>query len=449
MKRSWLSLLLILTLSLALSLPLAGCGEKTLLSPNDPVELTFWHVYGEQAGSPMDVLVDEFNRTVGKETGVSVKVTGMSSAAKIGDFLLESQAGGADVREMPDLFTCHLDNAVALGLENLVDWNDWFSEEEQAEFVPGFLADGTADGKLAVFPISKSTHVLMLNGSGFGRFSAATGVEYDDLMTWEGFYEAAGTYHDWSGGQTFCALDYPVVAVSLNAMEHGATEADLYVEETGWYNTDNEALQDSWMQFARALVQGHVTMADLYSNTQVMTGEVLCGIGSSAAILYYNDTVSYLDGRQEPMDLHVLPTPMTEGAEPLTTQAGVGLVAYKSTEAKAEAASLFVHWLTESQRNLDFVAETGYMPVRDGAFAAMNDYEFPDESYEALYAALQQAHERYTPVSEPKYAGYYDKVLVLYDWLRQNQASLAERAEAGEDVETLARETWDFFRGIA
>ena len=41
---------------------------------------------------------------------------------------------------------------------------------------------------------------------------------------------------------------------------------------------------------------------------------VLCGLGSSAAILYYNDTVTYRDGTQEPMDLHVLPMPKTAGA---------------------------------------------------------------------------------------------------------------------------------------
>ena len=33
----------------------------------------------------------------------------------------------------------------------------------------------------------------------------------------------------------------------------------------------------------------------LYSNTQVMTGETLAGLGSSAAILYYNDFVTYPD----------------------------------------------------------------------------------------------------------------------------------------------------------
>ena len=58
MKKLLLSLLLICTLVFALS----GCGEKTLLNKKKPVSLSFWHVYGEQAGSPMDLLVQEFNR---------------------------------------------------------------------------------------------------------------------------------------------------------------------------------------------------------------------------------------------------------------------------------------------------------------------------------------------------------------------------------------------------
>ena len=58
MKKRLLSLLLLCTLVFALS----GCGEKTLLNKKKPVSLTFWHVYGEQAGSPVDLLVQEFNR---------------------------------------------------------------------------------------------------------------------------------------------------------------------------------------------------------------------------------------------------------------------------------------------------------------------------------------------------------------------------------------------------
>lgn len=111
MKRKHLALFLLLSVLLSL----AGCGEKSLLEPKEPVELTFWHVYGEQAGSPMDLLVDEFNRTVGQEKGVRVKVTAQSSASRIGELLMESQAENSDV-EMPDLFTCHLSNAIELGV---------------------------------------------------------------------------------------------------------------------------------------------------------------------------------------------------------------------------------------------------------------------------------------------------------------------------------------------
>ena len=227
----------------ALLFTLSACGEKSLLNKNDPVSLTFWHVYGEQAGSPMDLLVQEFNRTVGQERGVQVKVTGTSSASKIGGYLKEAQSGGQEVQEMPDLFTCHIVDALELGEDNLVDWNSQFTPSELSDFVPGFLSDGTAeDGRLLIFPVSKSTQLLMCNGSGFARFSQATGVSYADLSTWEGFYDAAGKFYDWSGGEAFCALDYPIRSVELNALEHGS--GDSYTKN-GWYDTNNVVFKES------------------------------------------------------------------------------------------------------------------------------------------------------------------------------------------------------------
>lgn len=193
MKKRLFSLLLVSALVFTLS----GCREKFLLRESDPVTLNFWHVYGEQSGSPMDLLVQEFNRTVGQEKGVRVQVTNLSSASKIGGFLKEAQKGGRDAPEMPDLFTCHISDATALGSDNLVDWNARFTAEELSNFVPDFLADGmTEDGTLLLFPISKSTQLLMCNGSGFARFSQSTGVSYADLSTWEGFYDAAGEFYD-------------------------------------------------------------------------------------------------------------------------------------------------------------------------------------------------------------------------------------------------------------
>ena len=63
---------------------ITGCGEKSELSPDNPITLTLWHVYGEQASSPMNLLVNEFNQTVGREKGIIVNVTSMTNASKVG-----------------------------------------------------------------------------------------------------------------------------------------------------------------------------------------------------------------------------------------------------------------------------------------------------------------------------------------------------------------------------
>ena len=82
MKKRWL-ILLLLVLSSTL---LAGCRTKdSLLDPKQPVTLTMWHVYGEQADSPMNRYVEEFNRTVGKEKGIIIDVTLLSNASQIGE----------------------------------------------------------------------------------------------------------------------------------------------------------------------------------------------------------------------------------------------------------------------------------------------------------------------------------------------------------------------------
>ena len=148
-------------------LALAGCGgSKTLLSPKDPTMLSIWHVYGEQSDSPMNRLLTEFNDTVGREKGILLNMTNMTNSAAIGGQLQDAKAGALD---LPDLFSAHSADASALGIENLVDWNDWFTAEDMAAYVPGFVQDGIIEGRQVVFPVSKSTQLIFLNGSQYAR----------------------------------------------------------------------------------------------------------------------------------------------------------------------------------------------------------------------------------------------------------------------------------------
>ncbi len=394
----------------------SGC-KKSELDKNKPVTLTMWHVYGEQADSPMNRLIEEFNQTVGLKKGIIINVTGMSNASHIGKKLLDAQAGKPDAGEMPDLFFGHKSNALEIGTGNLVDWKELFSEKELSGYVPEFLSDGEEGEQLYVFPVTKSTFLLFISGNQFERFSKDTGVTYESLSDWDGFFDAAAKYYEWSGGKPFCSFDYPMRSVELCTMSNGSSD---YMSGD-WYNFDDAVFKDSFMKFAEAFSKGHIVISDLYSNTQVMTGEVPAGLGSSAAILYYNDTVTYADGTSEPMNLKILPMPQIKDGKKYITQAGVGLCAYKTTTQKAEAAAVFAKWLTESERDLDFAAETGYMPVTSDAFDKIKDYNFKNESYKALYSALQSSIENSTAVSEGKNPEHYNRLNLFYTYLRESQ----------------------------
>jgi multiple sugar transport system substrate-binding protein len=182
-------------LAIMMIFTVTACTQKQTLSSKDPVTLTMWHVYGEQADSPMNRLVDEFNSTVGQEKGIIVTVTNVSSTSKIGAQLLDAQSEKPGSLEMPDLFSAHTTTAMKIGSDYLIDWNDYFSQQELDNFVPEFIEDGTMDGKLTVFPVSKSSYALYINGSKFDQFASETGVNYDMLDTWEGFFDVAEKYY--------------------------------------------------------------------------------------------------------------------------------------------------------------------------------------------------------------------------------------------------------------
>ena len=431
-------------LILLLAAGLSGCQKETTLSPDAPVTLTMWHVYGEQADSPMNRLIDQFNETVGKEKGIIIDVTVVTNSAVLGEQLLDAHANTPGSPPMPDLFSSSPGVVEKMGVEHVLDWQDYFSEKELSDFVGEFIQDGMVDGHLAVFPVSKSSLALFINGSQFDRFSAETGVTYSDLADWDGFFDAAARYYEWSGGKSFCSVDYLVRTMDLSAR---AQSDDLYADN-GWYDFDNPVVRTSWMQFVRPLIQGHISISEPYASTQLTTGAALTGISSTAGILYFNDTVTYPDNTSEPTNLRVLPLPKPAGTQGIMPVTGVGLSAYRTTEQKAEAASIFLHWFTEKQRNLEFVVETGYMPINNGAFEAIEEYSFFNESYRELYVAIKTMQETYTPLILSTQGTFYDKEKTLSGELRQMQYSWQQRILQGESVDSLAEESWDLFCAV-
>lgn len=134
-----LALLMLLLMMVTL---LTGCSaRKDQLSPSNPVTLTMWHVYGSQTESPLNELIDEFNRTEGKKKGVAVSVVSVSNSTEIDAALIASANGEPGSVALPDLFTAYPRIAEKIGTDRLLDWKNYYNETELSEYVADFLKE--------------------------------------------------------------------------------------------------------------------------------------------------------------------------------------------------------------------------------------------------------------------------------------------------------------------
>ena len=183
---------------------LAGCGHPGRPSPKDPVTLTMWHNYGGDMQKTMDALIDEFNSTLGREQGIVINVTAISSSAELNESLDMIAAGDPGAPAMPDICTAYPKVAIQFQQTGrLANLDSYFSQEELSGYVPAFIEEGRlADGGLYVFPLAKSTEILYLNQTLFDRFAAETGAKQEQLATFEGIAALSKMYYDWTDAKT-------------------------------------------------------------------------------------------------------------------------------------------------------------------------------------------------------------------------------------------------------
>ena len=382
---------------------LISCSDSPFPSKST-VALTLWHVYGGQSDSPMNALVERFNQTVGREKGITINVTLLSNSTDIHFAIVAAAQKHPGAGELPDMFTTYPKTALAIGPEKLVDWKDYIPQEILAEFVPSFVAEGEVDGRLVLLPVAKSSSALFINATIFEQFSKDTGISYEDLATWEGMFAAAKRYYQWSGGKAFFKYDDWLHYSMLNTAALGG---EFFKDHK--INFQNKVFQNIWSKLAASAIAGEVCLLNGYSTTAMMTGEVLCGIESTASVLYFKDKVTFPDNTTIPLRLRIFPVPCFQGGKALAIQRGGGLGLIKSTQAKERAAAVFAQWLTAVENNVPFVVETGYFPVRSAAYQAFRENKeanFRTDKYRELYAAVQKIHEGYEFYVPPFFDGY-------------------------------------------
>ena len=389
-------------LAAGLALCLAACGEKTA----EPMTVTLWHVYGGEVDSPLNRFIDEFNQTVGAEQNIRVQVGSVSNTNTIHESVLASAYGDPGTTELPDMFVSYPKTVLALPDENiLMDYRDYLTQEEQDAFIPEFMEEGTVHDRLVILPLTKSTEILFVNKTVFDRFAADTGVSLDDLSTWEGLYGMAEIYRDWSEGKCFFVHDY-----HFNYFQVGVESlGEDFFDENGL--AFGPMFQRAWEPYARTALTGELWLGSGYATEPLRTGDAIVSVASSASVLYYSNIVTYPDNTTEEVEIISLPCPIFEGGEKLVMQRGVGVCTVKSTPEREKACMTFLKWLTEPERNVDFVTELGYMPVTKAGF----DEHLPsaiegltDPMYVSLYQAFLKTRRDYTFYVPPQREDYLD-----------------------------------------
>ena len=202
----------------------------------------------------------------------------------------------------------------------------------------------------------------------------------------------------------------------------------------------------SWEPYARAAIEGGIWLNEGYATEPLRTGESIVSVASSASVLYYEDIVTYSDNRSEPIEIIARPVPVFKNGGKLVMQRGAGICLTKSDPEREEAAAKFVKWLTEPEKNVQFVTSVGYMPVTEKAFELLPEAinNLTNEKYKSLYQAFIDTQNEYTFYCAPQMDSYLDSEMKFEKNIRMKLTSARKRYMNNEaDIETLV---WDTFQ---
>lgn len=399
---------------LSLSL-LAGCSNQgtynntVKLDPNNPVSLTLWHYYNGAQQAAFDELVEEFNATTGKEIGIYVEGYSQGSVSDLEKAVSDAVAEKVGAQKMPDLFSTYADTAYAIQQQGkLADLSVYFTQNELNEYVDGYIQEGyfQDNGELYLFPVAKSTEIMMLNMTDWEPFAEQTGTTFDDLSTVEGITEMAEKYYAWTDEQTPDIADDGKAFYGRDSMSNyfiiGMKQMgiDLFDVENGKVTIQAEKglVKRLWDNYYVPYVKGYFTGLGKFRSDDVKTGDILCYTGSTSSSMYFPDEVVSADENRA-IEYQVLMAPVMEGCDRVNVQQGAGMAVTKSDEMREYAACQFLKWFTAKENNLRFVCESSYLPVRKDANSTKaldqviknNDLRVNQKTYDCLTTILDQS----------------------------------------------------------
>ncbi len=446
---------------LFISALLTGCGGKDADAPLDaknPVTIEVWNYYNGDQLTAFDNLVKEFNETVGREKGIVVKSSSQGSVNDLETNVLAALRGEVGAAEVPNVFMAYADTAyTADQMGRIVDLKKYLTEEEISLYIDSYITEGDFSGKgeIKIFPMAKSTEVLVLNKTDWDIFAAETGADYDDLADIEGLVKTAQTYYEWTDAQTPDVNGDGRALFGRDAMANymliGGMQMGMEIVQVSdgkmTLNFQKETVRKLWDNYYIPFVKGYFAATGRFRSDDIKTGNIIAYVGSSSGASFFPDVVNRDDEESYPIEMEVLPCPGFAGGEAYMVQQGAGMVVTEESEAEVYASVEFLKWFTKDEQNILFSVQSGYLPVTKTAnnknAILDSGAKISPNMKKTLTAAVDMVNKNQSYTTRAFEDGTKVRNILEYamsDVAAQDRTVVAERLAAGQSLEEAVAE---------
>lgn len=443
---------------LAMGVVLAGCAAKTPLDAGNPVTIEVWNYYNGNQLTAFDQLVEEFNETVGKEKGIIVRSSSQGSVNDLETNVLAALRGDVGAADVPDIFMAYADTAyTADQMGGIVNLKQYLTEEEIGTYIDSYIREGDFDGngEIKIFPMAKSTEVLVLNKTDWDKFAEETGASYEDIADLESLVETARAYYEWTDaktpekegdGRALFGRDAMANYMLIGSMQLG-TELFQVSDGKMTLHFEKSVIRKLWDCYYVPFVKGYFAASGRFRSDDIKTGNIIAFVGASSGASFFPSVVSIDDKTSYPIEMEVLPCPGFAQGEAYTVQQGAGMVVTKGSEAEIHGAVEFLKWFTADKQNILFSVQSGYLPVKktanDKRAILESGAEITSGMEKTLSVAVDMVNNNQPYTTKAFAEGTKARNILEYamsDRAARDRAVVKERLEAGQSLEEASAE---------
>ncbi len=349
------------------------CFQFISCQPQKRTKIRFWHTYTGSQAVAFQNLVAEYNRTEGKDRGIEVFAYYKGTIEQLSDLLKQEKK-----EKLPNIIEVTDESAYLAYLNSrLANAKDYLSKNELSGYVPGLLDKGcfTADGGIYIFPIQATVDVLYLNRSIFNDLQDAyPEIQLEDLQTWQGLYDVAQQYYQWSNGSSFITIEdltgYIIAVADQYAapiVQKGNKGVQIVLNQ--------EVLRNIWQFFYSGTIRGYISISENSANHQMSSGQVVCYLASTTSAMRVPSSYRNQDGIEKALSIHVNPYPSNTLDRVVVPSAVSGVAVVDIDEEMNREAYHFLHWIAQNERVYQMTAEHVSLPVYQKVLESSTVYE--------------------------------------------------------------------------